>query len=192
MGFEWAYRSGEPPWDIGRPQPAVARLAERGLISGDVIDIGCGTGENAMYLASRGLVVVGVDAAPTAIERAQEKARLRASAATFLVADALALESLGRLFETAIDCGLFHTFSDADRVLFELSLRRTLRSGARYVLLCFSEQEPGEQGPRRVTQAEIRATFAVGWKVDSIVSERFAARLPGGGAYAWLGLLTRI
>jgi ubiquinone/menaquinone biosynthesis C-methylase UbiE len=192
MGFEWAYRSGEPPWDIGRPQPAVVRLAEQGLISGDVIDIGCGTGENALFLASRGLAVVGVDAAPTAIARAQEKARLRASAATFLVADALALEGLGRQFDAAIDCGLFHTFSDADRVLFERSLRRTLRSGARYMLLCFSEQEPGERGPRRVTQAEIRATFATGWKVDSIVPERFAARLPGGGARAWLGLLTRI
>src|SRR5258706_5281490 len=119
MGFEWAYLSGEPPWDIGRPQPAVVRLAERGVISGDVIDIGCGTGENAVYLASRGLAVVGVDAAPTAIERAQEKARLRASAATFVVADALALEGLGRLFDTAIDCGLFHTFSNADRILFE-------------------------------------------------------------------------
>jgi SAM-dependent methyltransferase len=192
MGFEWAYRSGEPPWDIGRPQPAVVRLAERGVISGDVIDIGCGTGENAMYLASRGLAVVGVDAAPTAIERAQQKARLRASAATFVVADALALEGLGRLFDTAIDCGLFHTFSDADRTPFERSLRRTLRPGARYMLLCFSEQEPGDWGPRRVTRAEIRATFATGWKVDSIVSERFAARLPGGEARAWLGLLTRI
>jgi ubiquinone/menaquinone biosynthesis C-methylase UbiE len=111
-----------------------------------VIDIGCGTGENALYLASCGLVVVGVDAAPTAIARAQEKARRRASAATFLVADALALEGVDRQFDTAIDCGLFHTFSDADRVLFERSLCRILRPGARYVLLCFSEQEPGEQG----------------------------------------------
>jgi SAM-dependent methyltransferase len=192
MGFEWAYQSGEPPWDIAQPQPAIVRLAEQGLISGDVIDVGCGTGENALYLASRGLVVVGVDAAPTAIARAQEKARLRASAATFVVADALALEGLGRQFEAAIDCGLFHTFSDADRVPFERSLHRTLRSGARYALLCFSEHEPGDLGPRRVTQAEIRGTFAIGWKVDSIVSERFAARLPGGGARAWLGLLTRI
>ena len=91
----------------------------------------------------------------------------------------------------AIDCGLFHTFSDADRVRFERSLHRTLRVGARYVLLCFNEHQPGELGPRRVTQAEIRATFATGWTVDSIVAERFAARLPGDGAQAWLALLTR-
>ncbi len=191
MGFESAYRNGVPPWDIGRPQPAIVRLAGRGLIAGDVIDVGCGTGENALYLASRGLAVVGVDAAPTAIAQAQDKARLRGSSATFVVADALALEGLGRTFECAIDCGLFHTFSDAERVRFERSLFQILRVGARYVLLCFNEREPGEWGPRRVTQAEIRATFATGWTTDSIVAERFAAHLPGDGAQAWLALLTR-
>jgi SAM-dependent methyltransferase len=192
MGFESAYRNGVPPWDIGRPQPAIARLAEQGLIAGDVVDVGCGTGENALYLASRGLTVVGVDAAPTAIARAQEKARLRGTGATFLVADALALEELGRTFDVAIDCGLFHTFADSDRVRFERSLHRTLRVGARYVLLCFCEHQPGELGPRRVTQAEIRAAFAIGWTVDSIVEDRFAAQLPGDGAEAWIALLTRV
>jgi ubiquinone/menaquinone biosynthesis C-methylase UbiE len=102
MGFEWAYRNGVPPWDIGRPQPAIVRLAEQGLIAGDVIDLGCGTGENALYLASRGLAIVGVDAAPTAITQAQEKARLRGSSATFIVADALGLDVLGRVFDVGI------------------------------------------------------------------------------------------
>jgi ubiquinone/menaquinone biosynthesis C-methylase UbiE len=191
MTLESAYLSGNPPWDIGRPQPAIVRLADEGLIAGDVIDLGCGTGENALFLASRHITVVGVDAAPTAIARADEKARLRGSAATFRLADALALEMLERTFDVAIDCGLFHTFSDADRVRFERSVQRTLRPGGRYVLLCFSENQPGDFGPRRVTRAEIRATFAIGWTVDSISAERFAARLPGGGAEAWLALLTR-
>ncbi len=192
MGFEWAYQNGVPPWDIGRPQPAIVRLDELGLISGDVIDVGCGTGENALYLAARGHEVVGVDAAPTAIARAQEKARLRGSGAAFVVADALELETLGRTFDIAIDCGLFHTFSDADRTRFGRSLHRILRVSARYVLLCFSEHQAGDYGPRRVTQAEIRATFETGWTVDSIVADRFAAQLPGDGAEAWLALLTRI
>jgi ubiquinone/menaquinone biosynthesis C-methylase UbiE len=191
VGFEWAYRNGDPPWDIGRPQPAIVRLAEQGLIGGSVIDVGCGTGENALHLAARGLEVLGVDAAPTAIARAQEKARQRDSRATFVVADALALDGLGRTFDVAIDCGLFHTFPDADRPRYERSLGSVLREGARYVMLCFSEHEAGDFGPRRVTQAEIRATFAIGWTVDSIVAERFAARLPGDGADAWLAVLTR-
>ncbi len=191
MTFESAYLSGNPPWDIGRPQPAIIRLADEGLIAGDVIDLGCGTGENALFLASCGITVVGVDAAPTAIAQAEEKARLRGSAATFLVADALVLEMFGGTFDVAVDCGLFHTFSDGDRVRFERSLKRILRPSARYVLLCFSENQPGDFGPRRVTQTEIRATFATGWTVDSISAERFAARLSGGGAEAWLALLTR-
>jgi SAM-dependent methyltransferase len=192
MGFEWAYRSGDPPWDIGEPQPAVVRLAEEVAIAGEVIDVGCDTGENAIYLAPRGLEVLGVDAAPTAISRAQAKARRRDSTATFLVADALRLSDLGRSFDAALHCGLFHTFPDPERVRLEASLRSVLRPGGRYVLLCFSERQPGEEGPRRVTQAEIRATFAEGWTVDSIVVERFAARLRGNGAEAWLALLTRI
>ncbi len=191
MGFEGAYRTGVPPWDIGRAQPAIVRLAAEGMITGDVIDVGCGTGENAIHLASLGLAVVGVDAAPTAIARAREKARLRASSATFVVGDALALATLGRTFDTAIDCGLFHTFPDADRVRFERSLHEVLRTGGRYALLCFSDLQPGDADPRRVTQEEIRGSFAAGWTVDSIVPERFAARLPGDGAHAWLAILTR-
>jgi SAM-dependent methyltransferase len=182
-GFEWAYRNGIPPWDIGRPQPGIVRLAEQGLIAGAVIDLGCGTGENALYLGSRGLTVVGVDAAPTAIARAQEKARERGTDATFIEADALDLEALGRTFDVAIDCGLFHTFSDSDRIRFVRSLHRTLRVGGRYILLCFSERQPGEWGPRRVTQAEIRAMFASGWRVDSIV----AGIVRGPAARRWSG-----
>jgi SAM-dependent methyltransferase len=191
MSFESAYRNGEPPWDIGGPQPAIVRLAEQRAIAGRVIDVGCGTGENALFLASRGLEVLGVDAAATAIERAQAKALQRGIPATFVVGDALALTALGRTFDVAIDCGLFHTFADPDRPRFERSLHETLQAGARYFLLCFNEHQPGDSGPRRVTQREIGETFAAGWTVDSIVEERFAARLPGGGARAWLASLTR-
>jgi SAM-dependent methyltransferase len=191
MGFEWAYRNSEPPWDIGVPQPAIVRLAEGGIIRGEVIDLGCGTGDTTLYLAARGLPVVGIDAAPTAIARAQAKAGTGEHQATFLVADACALAELGRTFDTAIDCGLFHTFSDPDRAAFVRSLHGIVRPGGRYALLCFSDLEPGDFGPRRVSQGEIRSAFAGGWTIDSIVPERFAARVPGGGAHAWLALLTR-
>jgi cyclopropane fatty-acyl-phospholipid synthase-like methyltransferase len=188
--FEQSYRSGRPPWDIGRPQPAVVSLAEHGAITGAVIDVGCGTGENALYLASLGLDVTGIDAAPTAIERAQAKARARGLEATFLVLDALDLEALGRTFDTAIDCGCFHTFADPERLRFERSLHAVLRPGGRYFLLCFSEREPGDWGPRRVTQAEIRTVFERGWTVDSIQATRFDANFADGAA-AWLATLTR-
>jgi cyclopropane fatty-acyl-phospholipid synthase-like methyltransferase len=191
MGFDWAYRSGEPPWDIGGPQPAIVRLVAEGAIEGAVLDVGCGTGENALYLASRGLDVVGIDAAPTAIARARDKAAARDLRVEFRIADALALDGFGRAFDVAIDCGLFHTFSDADRVRFERSLHATLRPGSRYFVLCFNEHEHGDLGPRRVTEREIRETFARRWTVDSIVEERFATRLGDEGASAWLASLRR-
>jgi ubiquinone/menaquinone biosynthesis C-methylase UbiE len=196
MGFDAAYRSGSPPpWDIGRPQPAVIRLAEEGAIAGRVIDVGCGTGENALFLADRGLEVTGLDASPTAIGLAREKAAARRSSATFLVADALELPGLGRTFDVAVDTGLFHVFSDPDRVRFERSLREVLPEGARYFMLCFSDRQPGFEHPRRVSQAEIRATFAEAWRIDSIVATRFATQGLRGESrapHAWLASMTRL
>ena len=77
------------PWDIGRPQPAFARLADEGRLTGRLLDAGCGTGENALLAADRGADVTGIDVAPTAIERARAKAAARGLAARFEVADVL-------------------------------------------------------------------------------------------------------
>lgn len=183
---------GVPPWDIGRPQREIVRLAESGQIRGHVLDVGCGTGENALYLAGLGHEVWGIDAAPLAIEKAQAKAKKREVAVTFKVFDALQLEHLGKIFDTVIDTGLFHTFADEERPLFEKGLARTLGRGGNYFLLCFSDREPGEWGPRRISQDEIRATFAKGWRVNSIQATRFEHNLDADGARAWLASITRL
>jgi SAM-dependent methyltransferase len=195
MGFEWAYRSGSPPWDIGRPQPAVVDLADGGAFAGSIVDLGCGTGENALYLASRGLAVTGIDAAPTAIARAMDKAARRGLSATFRVADALELGRLDRTFDAALDCGLFHVFADGERTRYERGLRAVVRPGGRFHLLCFSDLQPGAVGPRRVSQGELRATFAAGWRVDAIEATAFATHDAAGGPRApraWLASLTRL
>ena len=104
-GFDDMY-AGVPPWDIGRAQPEVVGIAETGGFAGAVIDVGCGTGENALELSARRFQVLGIDAAPRAIETARAKAIERGLPAEFLVADALWLGSLGRRFQTALDCGV--------------------------------------------------------------------------------------
>ncbi|HEY5387728.1 MAG TPA: class I SAM-dependent methyltransferase, partial [Thermoleophilia bacterium] len=119
--FAEAYK-GSPPWDIGQPQPAFEALADAGEIVGPVLDAGCGTGENALFLAARGFEVVGVDAVEAAIQAARRKAIARGLSADFLVHDALALEGLGRRFATVVDSGLFHTFDDRERGRFVTSL----------------------------------------------------------------------
>jgi SAM-dependent methyltransferase len=190
--FNSAYR-GTPPWDIGRPQREFIKLADEGKISGDVVDLGCGTGENAMMFASRGNRVLGVDAAPLAIEKAKAKAQDRGSRAEFLVADALDLRSLGRTFDVATDCGLFHTFSDGERKKFVRSLGDITRTGGSYFMLCFSDEEPADWGgPRRIKKEEITRTFSSGWKVDWIKPARFEAMHLGEGGHAWLARVTRV
>jgi cyclopropane fatty-acyl-phospholipid synthase-like methyltransferase len=188
--FEDAYR-GVPPWDIGRPQPAVVRLADEGLLRGAVLDAGCGTGENALFLAGRGADVAGVDFVAAAVQRAREKARERELHADFRVLDALRLAELGWTFDAVLDCGLFHTFGDDERPRYAAAVASVLRAGGALHLMCFSEEERSEGGPRRVTQAEIRAAFGNALHVDWIRAERFESHLHAEGARAWLARLVR-
>ena len=187
--FESAY-IGTPPWDIGRPQPAIIRLAETGQITGSVLDVGCGTGENILYLAERGFAATGIDGAPTAIRKARAKAKRRGLKAQFELADALNLSAPERLFDTAIDSGLFHVFSDEERGPFSNSLGRVLRVGGTYFLMCFSDQQPGDWGPRRVTQAEIRSVFSGSWRVNYIQPSAFETNV--GDVRAWLASISRL
>jgi SAM-dependent methyltransferase len=193
-----SYYMETAPWDIPDPQPAVVGLEDSGAIRGSVLDCGCGTGENALFLASRGYEVWGVDFVPVAIERATAKARERGLDVHFQVGDALKLDQLGRSFDTAIDCGLFHTFSDQERTIYVAGLAVAVRPGGRVHVLCFSEQEPPGQGPRRVTQEEIRGAFRDGWEVESIREARFQATdhpeartFSPGGPKAWLATIQR-
>jgi SAM-dependent methyltransferase len=188
--FEAAY-AGAPPWDIGRPQPALVELAERGAVRGRVLDAGCGTGEHALMAARIGLPATGIDTAPAAIAGAREKARQRALDARFLLWDALELEALGERFDTVLDCGLFHVFDDEDRARYIRGLAAAIPSGGRYLMLCFSERQPGDDGPRRVTRAEIEQGFADGWEVDAIDPATIAITLDPRGVMAWRAELTR-
>ena len=190
--FDSAYEEGIPPWDIGRPQKELIRLVEDGEINGRVLDTGCGTGENALYLANLGFETWGIDAAPSAIQKANEKAKKRGITVNFLVSDALKLQLLQNKFDTIIDCGLFHVFSDEERPIFAASLSSALYPGGKYFMLCFSEHEPGSYGPRRVTQAEIRAVFNKGWKINYIRTAEFETKFGVEGVKAWLSSITRL
>ena len=167
--FDEMYDGGPPPWDIGRPQPTFVELADQGLLVGRVLDVGCGTGEHALMAAARGLDATGIDAVPKAISQAQRKAEDRGLTARFLVGDALRLADLGEQFDTVLDSGLFHIFSDEDRPRFVTSLGTAISAGGHYYLLCFSDRQPGTVGPRRVSESEIRESFVPpDWRVDAI------------------------
>jgi len=189
-GFNASYL-GVPPWDIGRPQGEVIRLEQEGAITGSVLDCGCGTGENALYLATRGHEVWGIDAAPRAIRKAKKKAKERGANAAFLTLDAFKLATLERTFDTLIDCGLFHVFSDADRERYVAALSTVTRAGTTLFLLCFSNLQPGNYGPRRITMEEIRHAFREAWRVSDIRPATFDTNLGEEPVKAWLGVIVR-
>jgi len=186
--------SDPPPWDLGAPQPAFVRLAADGLLTGQVLDAGCGTGEQALLAASSGADALGVDISPLAIEQARGKAATRGVKARFEVADALSLGDLGLSFDTIIDSGLFHVLDDDNRARYVSSLASVLRPGGRLYLMCFSERQPGAFGPRRVTRDELHAAFGDGWTILAIQADEFGLNpgfFPATTAQAWLATIGR-
>lgn len=188
--FDSSYE-GSPPWDIGHPQPAFLSLARSGALTGRVLDVGCGTGEQALMTAELGLDATGVDFSPRAIRLAEQKARERNLDARFVVADALDLESSGDKYDTVLDCGLFHVFDDRDRARFVRSLSATVEPDGRYFMLCFSDQQPGDWGPRRVSRAEIQSSFTDGWRIESIEKSQIEITIDPDGARAWLAIIAK-
>jgi SAM-dependent methyltransferase len=195
-GRPWdaSYLDGPAPWDTGEPQPAILRLASKSGFTGAVLDAGCGTGENALHVASLGLQVLGVDVAETALAIAREKAETRGIDAEFVVADAFQLGRLGRIFETVLDCGLFHTFDGDERRGYVASLASVTERGATLYVLCFSDVGPDTGGPHRISQEELRAAFnrSNGWNVTAIGPDRCKTRFDADGAPAWLATIKRI
>ena len=194
--FEAMY-AGQAPWDIGKPQQPFLAVADR--ITGSVLDAGCGTGDTALYFAGRGCQVTGIDFIEEAIKRARRKATDQGVPATFLVRDALTLKDWPERFDNVIDSGLFHVFSDQDRRPYVEGLATVLKPGGRLFLLCFSDEEPGTQGPRRVPKKELHDAFAQGWLIESIEPARYEVRpdlkdltFSAGGPKAWFAVIRRL
>jgi SAM-dependent methyltransferase len=193
--FEDLY-AGKAPWDIGKPQPVITAVADR--VTGTVLDAGCGTGEHALFFAARGHRVIGIDFVPEAIRRARRKATERALSVTFQVKDATTLGDLGERFASVIDFGLFHCFSDDDRWRYVRGLTRVIEPGGRLFLACFSDEEPGTEGPRRVSRQELYDAFAAGWDVESVEPCRLEVdpdftevAFSEGGPKGWLAVVRR-
>ncbi len=170
--FDLWYKFGKPPWIIDQAQPDLIAAAEKGEVCGPtVLDVGCGDGNNAIYLASRGFDVTGIDFSAKAISIAKQKAANAKVAVTFLTLDALKIGSLDKRFDTVIDFGLFHNLGDDDRRRYVRGLSEVCVNKGQFLMMCLGDKA-GEypvypnRYPPTVSQDEIRAYFSDGWNID--------------------------
>lgn len=172
-----------PPWDIGGPQPAMSALLDKYPPAEPILDVGCGSGDLAIYLAQLGHQVVGIDFVEVAIRQAREKIRSLPSNVRslleFQVADALKPSLLQRQFGSVVDSGFFHLFDPAQCELYIEDLALTLLPGGRFYLHAFDIDFSIPNVPRQVTAEELRTSFTLekGWQILDIQSVEFLSRV---------------
>ena len=160
---------------------------------GTVLDVGCGTGENAIFYAQNKFTVSGLDLARAAIDQARSKAKERNVKVDFQEGNALALDFKAGSFDYVTDSGLFHTFNDAQRSLFREEVARVLKPKGVYFMMCFSDKEPTNWGgPRRVSREEINKTLSPRFKINYIHDELFTTKIHDKGGRAYLTSATRL
>jgi len=178
------------PWEIGRAQEAVVELLELDLFHGRVLDVACGTGDNALFLAAHGVEVVGIDSSSSAIERAKEKAIAQLRAPRLFIADALRLSRLNNTFDTVLDCGFLHTLTDDGRAVYLRSLGAVMTPGSFLHVLCLADSEAFDWGgPRRFSATEL-AELGTGFFLEDIAPARYENLVTELGTAAWRATYT--
>lgn len=186
------YSTGIPPWELGHPQPFIQQLLLEDKIHGDVLDIGCGAGDNAIEIAKNGHMVWGVDLSKEAIDKAREKSEELNLDLTFILGNVLQASVLGEKFHTVIDSGLFHLLTEKERIQYVEELARVTLKGSTLLLLTYSQKVKNEEGVTGLKKSDIRQYFTKPfWKVDTIDESSFQTLTKEEGLHAWLAKICR-
>lgn len=184
------YAAGKTPWDSGVPSSELIRSVEAGELPGTtLLELGCGTGTNAIELARRGYRVKAIDLVELAVEKAREKARKAGVTLEFLSGDLTKLD-LGGPFDCLFDLGLYHGLRNRDLVGFLSTLRRVSRPGTRWLSLAGNAKEVLPDGPPVVREEEFRAELEPLFRILRVREFRFDLR-PDFQPLAWSILAER-
>lgn len=187
------YHEADVPWDSGRPSAELRRLVESGeLAPGSMIEFGCGTGTNAVYLARHGFTVTAVDLAPLAVERAEAKAAEAGVAVRFVCGDVTKLDDVAGPFDFVFDRGCYHCVRRAGLLDGYLAtVARLTQPGARLLVLAGNADSPEEFGPPKVAAAELAAEFEPLGRIERLAAFYFEDVGGVRGPLGWSCLLTR-
>ena len=188
------YRSGPRPWDTGRPSAELrCVLAEWDIRPCRALELGCGTGTNAVWLAAQGFQVTAVDLSRVAIRKASRRAAAAGVAARFLAIDLRGWRKLGGPFDFFFDRGCYHVVRLADPAGYLATLEHVLRPGALGLVLLGNDREPEDDlGPPVLGERAIRKEFGRLLEILQLREFRFDPAPAGGKRYlAWSCLLRR-
>ncbi len=151
------YREGTPPWETGLPAAELVRVVDEGLIKpGPILELGCGTGADAVFLTQRGFEVTAVDSSPTAIERARTRAERSGALVRIVLDDVFHFAEHSGSFDLVYDAGFYHFIRRAELSRLLDLLWRVTYPGSLYLALAGNSDEKAEGGPPPVSEEEIR------------------------------------